>query len=883
MDSEHWKRIERVYYSLLASPSMHRAALLDELCSDDQDVRQEVESLLNAREHAGDFLSRRGLEDHLAEPASEPDLTGCTLGHYHILFALGAGAMGEVYLARDNRLERQVALKILPARFTRDGERVARFRREAKIASALNHPNIMTIYDIGEIAATSFIAAEYVEGITLRERLAAGKIELLEILGIAIQCTRALGSAHEAGIIHRDIKPENIMIRPDGTVKVVDFGLARIGVAGTESVVATQIGALMGTPRYMPPEQARGQRLDPRTDIFSLGAVLYEMATGRPAFPGASTAEIFAALLGSEPGAISECSDATPGELDRIVSKALRTDPEARYQAMQELEADLQNLKDRTEAGTAPVVPRKRAQHGATAPPHPRLMHRGVLISAIILALGLALAWYLRTARLGSRPEAPSVSVVPLTSFAGDKDFGSFSPDGSRIAFSWSGGKGGFEGPAARNIYTKTIGPDEPVQLTFTSEDDKLPVWSPDGQYIAFCRATTEPVPRPAIWDVRHRPYAVYVVRASGGQERKVAEGGMGVSWSADGKALAVADSPAASGAIFLLSLETGERRQITSPHPYFDYLPVFSPDGRWIAFTRDFGFAAREIFVVPARGGAARQLTFDHEPTYGTAWMADSREIVFASNRGSGGESLWRVAATGGTPRPLLTRPQGGGFNPSISRQGNRLMYTESFRDTNIYVYGGPGFESRSVPGPFSGPKGLILSSRRDDSPSISPDGERIAFVSRRTGNEEIWVCDRNGGQLAQLTSFKGPGTGTPRWSPDGHWIAFDSLAAGNPNIYVIKAEGGTPVRLTGGPSGNFMPSWSFDGKWIYFKSDRSRSDQLWRVPATGGAASQVTRSGASEAFPSPDGKLVYFTKRPWGPIWTVPVDGGPEEPLRE
>jgi len=212
-------------------------------------------------------------------------------------------------------------------------------------------------------------------------------------------------------------------------------------------------------------------------------------------------------------------------------------------------------------------------------------------------------------------------------------------------------------------------------------------------------------------------------------------------------------------------------------------------------------------------------------------------------------------------------------------------LAYTESFQDTNIYAYEGPGFGSRSVPGRFGGPRGLILSSRRDDSPSISPSGEQIAFVSKRTGNEEIWTCDRNGGRLLQLTSFKGPATGTPRWSPDGRWIAFDSLAAGNPDIYVMDANGGTPRRLTTGPSGNFMPSWSPDGNWLYFKSQRSGSDQIWRMPAMGGTPIQITRHGGSEAFASPDGKLIYYTvynaKDRWGVIWTVPVEGGPERPL--
>ncbi|MFZ0590475.1 MAG: protein kinase [Bryobacteraceae bacterium] len=873
MNPERWKAIEQVYYSVLASPPMRRTAVLDEACLDDHDMRREVESLLDAREQAGSFLSPSNLEGPLAELASEPDLAGHTLGHYNILSAIGAGAMGEVYLARDTRLDRQVALKILPARFTRDGERVARFRREAKAASALSHPNIITIYDIGEIGETWFIATEFIEGVTLRKRLAAGKMKLHEALEIAIQCTVALEAAHRAGIVHRDIKPENIMVRPDGVVKVLDFGLARIGETQEHfPVEATQAGTLIGTPRYMSPEQARGEKLEARTDIFSLGAVLYEMATGKPAFPGATTAEVFAALLGPGPLPPSQCADGIPADLDAIVSKALERDREARYQTMQEFAADLQNFKQRPEPDAARVQA-KRVTERARVFSRRRPMLRGLLVTATALTVGLALAWYMRIARPGGSRDAPTLDVVPLTSFAGYKDFGSFSPDGNRIAFSWNGGKGGSGGTPDRNLYIKRIGPDDPIRLTFAPEDERLPAWSPDGRHIAFSRALV-PEPTPS-------RYAIYVVSTLGGHERKIAEGGLGVSWSRDGKMLAVAGLAGEKEGISLISYEDGKRRQLTSPHPYFDNLPVFSPDGRSIAFTRDFGFSAREIFVIPARGGIARQLTFDREPTYGAAWTADSREIVFASNRGIGGESLWRIPANGGVPRRVSATLQGS-FYPSISRQGNRLVYTESFKDTNIYAYSGPGFGSQSAPGRFGEAKGLVLSSRRDDSPSISPDGERIAFVSKRTGNEEIWICDRNGERLVQLTSFKGPGTGTPRWSPDGRWIAFDSLAAGNPNIYVSDADGGTPRRLTTGPFSNFMPSWSPDGKWIYFKSDRSGSDQIWKIQAVGGGAIQITRGGACEGLASPDGKLVYFTKRAWGAIWTVPVDGGIEQPLR-
>ncbi|MBV9304867.1 MAG: protein kinase, partial [Acidobacteriaceae bacterium] len=692
MESERWKQIEQLYHSVLASPLARRAAVLDELCSDDQDIRREVESLLNAREQADNFLSLADLQDQIADLVSEPYLVGRTLGHYHILSPIGAGAMGEVYLALDTKLDRQVALKILPARFTRDRGRVARFRREAKAASALNHPNIITIYDIGEVDNTWFIAAEFIEGVTLRERLKAGRMKLREVLETVLQCARALEAAHRAGIVHRDIKPENIMVRPDGLVKVVDFGLARVGERGKESLVdATQAGALIGTPRYMSPEQARGQKLDGRTDIFSLGAVLYETATGWPAFPGTTTAEVFAALLDSSPRPPSECVGGIPEDLDTIVSKALQKDPEARYQTMEEFAIDLQRLQQWLETNSTALVIKNRRRRPIDAFLRSRQTRRGLLVAGAGIT-ALTLAWYERVAKTGIRRDAPPLSVVPLTTFAGWKDFASFSPDGNSIAFSWNGDTSG-SGKQERNIYTKKIGPDDPVRLTSASEDNMVPAWSPNGQYIAFCRELVS--------ELVFSRYAIYVLPALGGQERKLIEGGIGISWSPDSQTLALAGLPTESGGIILLSFKTGERHQLTTPHPYFDSLPVFSPDGRWIAFTRDFGRAAREIFVIPARGGTAKQLTFDHEPTYGAAWTEDSREIVFASNRGMGGESLWRMNARGGAPVRLSATLQGG-FYPSVSRQGSRLAYTESFQDTNIYAYEGPGFGSGSVPGRF-------------------------------------------------------------------------------------------------------------------------------------------------------------------------------------
>ena len=860
MTADRWKRVADIYDSVVVLPPAARGTMLDEACGSDADLRREVESLLEARGEAGSFLSLSDLRDHICDLSDSEAAPGSTFGRYQVLSVIGAGGMGEVYLAQDAELNRQVALKVLPAQFTNDEERIARFRREARAASVLNHPNVVTIYDVGQTGDTWFIATEFVEGTTLRARLAEGPKNIPGALDIALQCARGLEAAHKAGIVHRDVKPENIIVRQDGVVKIVDFGLARGAEDGLGELLgnATRTGAVMGTPRYMSPEQARGQKLDPRTDIFSLGAVLYEMITGRPAFPGATTADVFAALLSSAPEPVAATG------LNSILQKALAKDRDARYQTVDAFAQDLEYLREHP-AGFVPATKDTR---------HSRVSRRAMLAGAGALVAGAGLAGLRLRLHRPLVQEPLPMSVVPVTSFSGYKDFGSVSPDGQRIVFSWNGAPNGSGGRLERNIYTKSVGNGEPVRLTFAQQDETYPAWSPDGRQIAFCR----------LLDSRH-PYlrfAILIVPAAGGAERNIAEGGNGVAWSPDGKDLVFTGLPPQNGGIFRVSLETGARTRLTRSAANLDELPVLSPDGQWIVFTRSFSPIARELFIVPGRGGRERQLTFDHQPTYGAAWTADAKEIVFSSNRASGGESLWRMPLDGGFPR-RLPMTLGSAFYPAISRKGDALVYTESFKDTNIYLSEGAGFAGGSVPGHFGPQRGLILSSRRDDSPSISPAGDRIAFVSRRTGNEEIWVCDRDGGHLMQLTAFDGPATGTPRWSPDGRWLAFDSMAMGNPNIYVTSAQGGTPRQLTSGASGNYMPSWSSDGKRIYFKSDRSGSDQLWSIPALGGSATQITRGGASEGFPSPDGKLIYYIRVGWGAIWSVPTDGGVEKPVPE
>src|SRR5499433_2275617 len=359
MESERWRQIESLYYAALERDATERAAFLAEACADDEELRREVESLLAVHEQAEGFLAAPALEvaaQVIAEDLGQT-MSGQKINHYQVLSLLGAGGMGEVYLAEDTRLGRKVALKLLPQRFTQDRERALRFQQEARAASALNHPNILTIYEIGEFEGGHFIATEFIDGQTLRTLMSA-RVKLRAALDVATQVASALTAAHEAGIVHRDIKPENIMARRDGYIKVLDFGLAKLteqfspgqtaaadSDASTKGLVHTDPGKLMGTARYMSPEQIRGLEPDGRSDVFSLGVVLYEMVTARAPFDGATPDEVMAAILNQEPPPLRRHTLDAPAELERIVGKALQKDREERYQVIKDLLLDLKSQK----------------------------------------------------------------------------------------------------------------------------------------------------------------------------------------------------------------------------------------------------------------------------------------------------------------------------------------------------------------------------------------------------------------------------------------------------------------------------------------------------------------------------------------------------------
>src|SRR5215203_385443 len=380
MNPERWQRIEEVFHAAAARPAGARAAFLSQACAGDEGLRREVERLLAAQEGAASFMNAPALEvaaERLAEEQAGL-MTGKTVEHYRILSPLGAGGMGEVYLAEDTKTGRKVALKLLPPYFTKDEQRVRRFQQEAHAVLALNHPNIVTIYEIGEIGGTQFIATEFIKGETLRARLERAPMNLGEALHVALQVGGALVEAHEAGVVHRDIKPENVMLRPDGYVKVLDFGIAKLTErqappAATEAPtlmrVRTDPGLVMGTAHYMSPEQARGRAVDERTDVWSLGVVLYEMVAGRAPFEGESAGEVLAAILGQEPPPLARYSRDVPEALEEIVTTALTKDREERYHTVKEMMGALRRLKQRLDAAAEleRTTPPEAEAHAADA------------------------------------------------------------------------------------------------------------------------------------------------------------------------------------------------------------------------------------------------------------------------------------------------------------------------------------------------------------------------------------------------------------------------------------------------------------------------------------------------------------------------------------
>jgi Tol biopolymer transport system component len=915
MTPERWQRVKRVFHAALGRAPEERSAFLASTCGGDDDLRKEVESLIASHEKDGSFIDSPAYEEAAQSIANDKAelKAGQIVGSYEILSFIGRGGMGEVYLAQDKRLSRRVALKLLPSSLTKDLSRLRRFEQEARAASALNHPNIITIYGIHETNSTLVIATEFVEGENLRERLDYETLDLYQSLAIAIQIASALAAAHKAGIIHRDIKPENIMIRPDGYVKVLDFGLAKlvdaqssIGIdeAPTKKV-KTGSGMIIGTVGYMSPEQARGQTVDARSDIFNLGAVIYEMATGEKPFVGETASDVLAAILKSEPLPLSQLIPEAPPELSRIVSKALRKDREQRYQVIQDMLLDLKSLKEELEFRIKldhSVPPRKTSGLSeAASQPQPMPAEKTLAgtgeVKTAISTIAHSLSGGIRRHKVGALLGLTVILVVAITGIHGLREFSnkdrpasatsnanpqvvrttqltfstvldqfpSLSPDGNSIAYC-SDQNGSFE------IYVKQLTPGgRDLQLTTDGQQNLEPAWSPDGQHIAYFS--------------KHRG-GIWIVPAHGGTPKQLVEFGSRPAWSQDGSMIAFQSSaPLELGGrgqnamppstIWIIPSHGGAAKQITQAGnpPGGHGAPSFSPDGKRIVFDSS-DFASNSLWSVSAQERDLKKIAADG---FDGVYSPDGKNVIYSANKG-----LWQdhVSPTGeplGEPYQLVSGGAAAISNSAITADGKKIAYSMLAISSNLWsILLSPGIREAQDSELFARD-----TSTRHNLARFSPDGRRIAFNRWRVGTSaDIWIADADGKNLTQLTS--NPDTDSqPSWFPEGDRIAFlsdrnnDHLMLWSITLATGREE---PLRDLG-PGVEFAVL-SPDGKQVAFNSNKSGTINVWVAPIAGGEPKQLTFDEELMAFPcwSPDGHFLAFeTKRgDDAQVFIVPSSGG-------
>jgi serine/threonine protein kinase len=639
MTPERWHAITEIFHGAVEREAALRDAFLAEACKHDASLKSEVEAMLAAHDAAGSFGGAA-----ITPLATNQLAPGTGLGVYRIETLIGAGGMGEVYRARDTKLQRHVAIKALPEAFARDTERLARFEREARTLASLNHPNIAQIYGFEETDGIKALVMELVEGPTLADRIAQGAVPLDEALRIATQIADALEAAHDRGIIHRDLKSANVKLRRDGTVKVLDFGLAtrpsgtdaralRVDLLTSSGLTAD--GAILGTVGYMSPEQAAGKAAVFASDQFSFGVILFELLTGRRPFARDTSVETLSAIIRDDPPPIGTINPAVPDALQRLVERCLAKQPQDRYTDARQIAVELGRIRVRearpeeTRTGQPPSIP--PAAHVRPGAAMWRRAATGLALVAVVMAF--IAFWY------ASRPDAPlpgetRLEAVPLTSYTGFEAEPTLSPDGSQVAFTWDG-----ENQDNHDIYVKAIGAEQPSRLTSDRARDGSPAWSPDGTRIAFLR------------DKPGGGSEVFLIPPTGGAGHKIGEvqglANQGLSWFPDGRSLAVVDrsSPGERVGIVALNVVTGLKKKLTSP-PTFDIQPVLSPDGRTLAFTRQLMSPAFGAFVhvVPVAGGEPKEVVQTSVQRGRLAWAASGKEILFAAVP---------LAQNGGQPRP--------------------------------------------------------------------------------------------------------------------------------------------------------------------------------------------------------------------------------------
>jgi Tol biopolymer transport system component len=704
--------------------------------------------------------------------------------------------------------------RALPPHYTSDAEFNKRFRREAKAAAALNHPNIITVYEIGDHEGRAYIAMEYVAGESLRGKVSRGQLAINKTVDIATQICDGLSAAHQAGIIHRDIKPENIIIDKAGRVRILDFGLA--GMAGVSKL--TKEGSTLGTISYMSPEYFKRREVDHRADIWVVGVVLYEMLAGMQPFQGEHEHAVMYSVCNEAPEPVSNHRKDVPDYLEKIVNKTLEKKPDSRFQAVGEI---LSALKPFSVSGRALD---DRLQPGA-AMMH-RKSHRWWNIRAVIAFVSLiaviGLAFYYFFDR--SKPVNLAWQIKPLTASFIYEGAPNWSPDGSLVAYYAIVDN-------SSDIYMMSRGGGKQIQLTDNPADELNPRWSPDGSKIAYMSD-------------RGSGATVFWVPASGGVERKLAETGLpylerffdalyligDLPWSPDSKQfLFPRMQTTGETAIWRVNLETDEETQLTYPPAGSNDLAAsWSFDGKSIVFQRNQA-GLGSLWLMPAEGGEPNLLLGDQHSNAQPTWSADGRKIVFVSNR-AGHENLWDIDISSGKLRQLTSAPERITY-PSSSRNGP-LAYSYFFHQTDLYLL---NLDNRTE-------ERLTYHKSDNFNAHIAPGGEKVVYQSTRSGDHEIWLLNIASKDEINLTNNPAIDI-KPDWSPDGQQVVFLSNRDGAFHLWVMNADGGNVRRLTGQPVPLLSNFWSYslnvrwapDGKAIGFIGQGEEGRALWTVDSNG------------------------------------------------